>query len=246
MLGAWRDSPAVRTAISIGVPTGLYGVSFGALAVAAGLSAGQAMALSLVMFTGGSQFAFVGVVGGGGALPSAIGAAALLGLRNAVYAVQMAAVVRPTGWRRLLATQLTIDESTAVALGQRENVEQRRGFWAAGGIVFVLWNAFTALGAVVGGALGDPRRWGLDGAAVAAFVGLLWPRLHRGEPVAVAVACAAVTLVAVPLVPPGIPILVAAAVAALVGLVRTGHREGEGLEPDLDPYPGGRQSGEAP
>ncbi|WP_024888719.1 AzlC family ABC transporter permease [Luteimonas huabeiensis] len=213
-------TPAERIGLSIAVATGLYGISFGALAVAAGLSPWQAIALSLLMFSGGSQFAFVGTIAGGGGGAAAFGAATLLGVRNAVYGMQINRLLRPRGWRRLAAAQLTIDESTATASGQLEPAEQRRGFWTAGLGVFVLWGLFTALGAALGDALGDPRRWGLDGAAVAAFLGLLWPRLRGREPVAIAAACAVATLVAVPWAPPGVPILVAAAVAALLGALR--------------------------
>ncbi|QCO66661.1 branched-chain amino acid ABC transporter permease [Luteimonas yindakuii] len=210
-------TPAEKIGLSVAVATGLYGISFGALAVAAGLSPWQAIALSLLMFTGGSQFAFIGVIAGGGSGAGAFGAATLLGVRNAVYGMQINRMLQPRGWRRLGAAQLTIDESTATASGQLDPAEQRRGFWAAGFGVFVLWGLFTALGALLGDALGDPKRWGLDGAAVAAFLGLLWPRLRGREPVAIAVACALVTLLAVPLTPPGLPILVAAAVAAAWG-----------------------------
>lgn len=210
---ALQRSPATRIGLSIAVATGLYGVSFGALGVAAGLSVWQTIALSLLMFTGGSQFAFIGVVGGGGAASAAFGAAALLGVRNAVYAMQLNRLLGLRGWRRFAAAHVTIDESTATAAGQSDPAEQRRGFWSAGLGIFVLWNVFTALGAVLGDALGDPRRWGLDGAAVAAFLALLWPRLRGREPVAIAVVCALVTVLAVPLVPSGVPILIAALVA---------------------------------
>jgi predicted branched-subunit amino acid permease len=229
-----QATPAVKIGLSIAVATGLYGISFGALGVAAGLSVWQTIALSLLMFTGGSQFAFIGVVSGGGTGAAAFGAAALLGIRNAVYGMQMNRMLSPRGWRKLAAAQVTIDESTATAAGQVERGEQRRGFWAAGLGIFVLWNLFTAVGAVLGGALGDPRQWGLDGAAVAAFLALLWPRLHGREPVALAVACAFVTITTVPFVPPGVPILVAAFVAALWGWFSRGRAD-EGLEPDIDP-----------
>ena len=228
------SSPAIRMALSIAVATGLYGISFGALGVAAGLSVWQTLALSLLMFTGGSQFAFIGVVAGGGAGASAFGAATLLGVRNAVYGMQMNRLLRPRGWRRWVAAQVTIDESAATAAAQLEGDEQRRGFWAAGLGVFVLWNVFTLVGALMGDALGDPRQWGLDGAAVAAFLGLLWPRLRQREPVALAVMCALVTVLAMPWLPPGIPILLAALVAALWGWFSVGPTE-EGLEPDVDP-----------
>ena len=199
--------------MSVALATGLYGISFGTLAVAAGLSVAQACALSLLMFTGGSQFAFVGVVAGGGTLPAATAAASLLGVRNALYGVTANAMLRPHGWRKPVAAQVTIDESIAVASGQDTPDEERRGFWTAGLGVYVLWNLFTLAGALAGDALGDPKVWGLDGAAVAAFLGLLWPRLHGRDPIAIAVVAAFITLVAAPVVPPGLPIILAAAVA---------------------------------
>lgn len=222
-------TPAVRMGLSISVATGLYGISFGALAVAAGLSVWQAMALSALMFTGGSQFAFIGVIAGGGAGSAALGAATLLGVRNAVYGMQMNRMLQPKGWRKYLAAQVTIDESAATASGQIDAAEQRRGFWTAGVGVFVLWNVFTFLGAWLGDALGDPRQWGLDGAAVAAFLGLLWPRLQQREPVALAVLCGVLTALAVPLLAPGLPILVAAVVGAAWGWWRSVVSRTDGL-----------------
>ncbi|WP_083529147.1 AzlC family ABC transporter permease [Kocuria flava] len=218
----WRSSPAVRIGLSLSVATGLYGISFGALSVAAGLTFWQTVALSALMFTGGSQFAFIGVLSGGGAGASALGAATLLGVRNAVYGMSMNALVRPRGWKRVLAAHVTIDESNAAASSQADPVEERRGFWVAGLGVWVLWNLFTVLGALLGNALGDPARWGLDGAAVAAFLGLLWPRLSAREPVAVAAVCALVTALTIPVLPPGVPILVAAVVAGAIGWARRG------------------------
>jgi len=221
-------TPAQRRGLSVGVATGLYGISFGALAVAAGLSVAQASALSLLMFTGGSQFAFVGVVAGGGSLGSATAAASLLGVRNAIYGVTANAMLRPRGWRRFAAAQVTIDESIATASAAEDADEERRGFWAGGLAVFVLWNLFTVVGALVGDALGDPAAWGLDGAAVAAFLGLLWPRLRGRDPVAVAVVAAVVTVAVAPVVPPGIPIIIAAAVALVMTAAQHRRRAGSG------------------
>lgn len=233
-----RFTPAVRIGLSIALATGLYGISFGALAVASGFSVLQTALLSLLMFTGGSQFAFIGVVGAGGTGAAAFGASSLLGVRNAVYGAQINRLLRPRRWWRPLAAQLTIDESAATAASQQDPAEQRRGFWVAGLGVYVLWNLFTLVGALLGDAMGDPRRWGLDGAAVAAFLGLLWPRLRSREPVAIAVACALVTVLALPWLPPGVPILLAAAVAAIWGWFGRGPAE-EGLEPDVAPLSGG-------
>lgn len=212
--------PAARMGLSVAVATGLYGISFGALAVAAGFDVLQTMALSVLMFTGGSQFAFIGVVAGGGGGAAATGAASLLGVRNAVYGMQMNAMLRPGPLLKPWAAQVTIDESAATAASQVEPYGRRLGFWTAGLGVWVLWSALTLVGALAGNALGDPTAWGLDGAATAAMLGLLWPRLRTGDAWALAVTAALVTLVALPLLPSGIPILVAALVAGLWGWFR--------------------------
>lgn len=207
----------VRQSLSVGAATGVYGVSFGALSVAAGLDLWQTVALSLLMFTGGSQFAFIGVLGAGGAPGAAVATAALLGARNALYGAALAPLLRGRGPRGWLAAHLTIDESTAVATAQPDAPLARRGFWWTGLSVFVLWNAFTVVGAVLGDALGDPARWGLDAAAPAAFLALLWPRLAGRPAQLVAAGAVLVALALTPVAPSGVPVLAAAAVALVVG-----------------------------
>jgi len=207
----------VRQALSVSAATGVYGISFGALSIAAGLDLWQTMALSLLMFTGGSQFAFIGVVGAGGAGAAAVGTAALLGARNALYGAAIAPLLRLRGLRRAAAAQVTIDESMAVATAQPTETLARTGFWWTGIGVFLLWNAFTVVGAVVGNALGDPRRWGLDAAAAAAFLGLLWPRLASRPAQVVAAGAVVVALALTPVAPAGVPVLAAAVVAVVVG-----------------------------
>lgn len=210
---------AVRQGLSVAVATGLYGISFGALSVAAGIGVWPTMALSLLMFSGGSQFAVAGVVGAGGSPVAAVATAALLGVRNGLYGAVVTPVVRARGARRLLAAQLTIDESTAVASAQTDRRAARVGFWVAGGGVFVLWNLFTLVGALAGDALGDPRAWGLDAAAAAAFLGLVWPRLAPRRAQLVAAVAVVVSVALIPFVPAGLPVIAAAAAAIVVGLL---------------------------
>jgi predicted branched-subunit amino acid permease len=217
---AGRRGGVLRDSIGVGLATAAYGISFGALAVAAGLDVWQTCFLSLVMFTGGSQFALVGVLATGGAAAggSAIATAALLGIRNVVYGMRMKPVVDRGGIiRRIAAAWITIDESTAVALAQTEDRAARVGFWVTGAVIFVGWNLTTLAGALIGDALGDTRAWGLDAAAAAAFLGLLWPRLKRFQAGAVAVAAALVATLTTPVLMPGLPVLVAAMVAVIVG-----------------------------
>jgi predicted branched-subunit amino acid permease len=187
---------------------------------ASGLTVAQTCVMSLLLFSGGSQFALVGIIGGGGSAASAITASSLLGIRNGLYGLQLKPILGVRGLRRVAAAQVTIDESTAVAVTQDEPPEQRRGFWITGAVIFVGWNLTTFVGALAGDALGDPKQYGLDAAAAGAFLGLLWPRLSTREPVAVAVGAALVAAVLVPVVPAGIPVVAAAVVAVVAGLAR--------------------------
>jgi predicted branched-subunit amino acid permease len=207
--------------MSLGVAgaVSLYGISFGALAVASGLDFWQTQVLSLFMFSGGSQFAVIGLAATGAPGLSIITAAGLLGVRNGLYAVRMSSVVGPGFWKRLLAGHWTIDESTAVAIAQTESRAQRIGFWLTGAAIFVGWNAMTAAGAILGDALGDPRTWGLDAAAAAAFLGLLWPRIQSRQPAAVAAVAAVITVLTVPTAPAGLPVLIAAGAGVVMALL---------------------------
>lgn len=216
-----KFSSVASTSVGVGLATGLYGVSFGALSVAAGLDIWQTQVLSLLMFSGGSQFAFVGVIAaagvGGAGVGAAIVSAWLLGIRNGFYAVRMAPILNRLGLSKLIPALLTIDESTAVSTAQVEPKNQVKGFWLTGLSVFVFWNLMTLAGAVLGDALGDPRAWGLDAAAAAAFLGLLWPRLVERQALAVAAAAMLIATITTPALPAGAPVLLAGVVAVLVG-----------------------------
>ncbi len=211
---------AVRAALGVGLAVSAYGVSFGALAVASGLDIWQTCVLSLLMFSGGSQFALIGVLATGGvaAGPAAIASATLLGIRNGLYSMRMSPIIGGPWWRRVLAGHWTIDETTAVGTAQPTLRGQRAGFWVTGAVIYLGWNLTTLAGALLGDLVGDVRMYGLDAAAAAAFLGLLWPRLTSKQPVAVAVAAVVVAAVLVPWLPPGLPVLAAAVVAIVVGV----------------------------
>lgn len=217
-----RISPLTSMSVGVGIATGLYGISFGALSVAAGLDIWQTQVLSLLMFSGGSQFAFVGVLAASGVGGAGVGAAVvsawLLGVRNGFYAVRMAPILGKMGLGKLIPAMLTIDESVGVATAQTEKSEQVRGFWITGISVFVFWNLMTFLGAVLGDALGDPRAWGLDAAAAAAFLGLLWPRLKERQALAVGAAALIIATLTTPMLAAGLPVLLAGLAAVLVGV----------------------------
>jgi predicted branched-subunit amino acid permease len=205
----------IRRGLGIAVAVGAYGASFGAAATTAGLSVAQACALSLLVFTGASQFALVGVLGAGGSVLAGVATALLLGTRNAMYAVSLSQLVPMRRRRRIVAAQVTIDESAAVALTAPKALAGV-GFWTTALGVYALWNLATLLGAA-GAATVDTHALGLDAAVGAAFLGLLWPRLR--EHGRVALGGAALAAVAVPLLPAGVPVLLAA-LAVLPAVVR--------------------------
>jgi len=214
-----------RTAVGVAVATAAYGVSFGALATSSGFDVWQACAMSLLIFTGASQFALVGIIGAGGSLVSGVATAWMLGARNAFYGLRLASVLDVTGWRRLVGAHLVIDESTAQAVAHDEPELARAGFWYGGGILFVCWNLATLIGAIAGARLGDPKAYGLDAASSAAFLALLWPRLSSATTRVVGVAAAVLAVLVVPLVPTGVPVLIAGLAAVVAGSLRWGGDE---------------------
>ena len=214
-------------AISIGVAVAMYGVSFGALGTTTGLTIPQTMALSLLMFTGASQFTLVSTLASGGTALTAVIASWLMGTRNAAYSMRMTPILKTRGLGRLVAVQLTIDESTAMGLAQDETAYEGRAsrlaFWATGLSVYVLWNLATFVGAVSVSAIGDPKTFGLDAAIAAGLFALVWPQIKSRIEIAVALGGALIALTLTPFVSPGIPVLAAALVAVIIGWT-TGRR----------------------
>ena len=213
-------SPTFRDSLSVSFTVGAYGVAFGAAAVANGFSVLQSCLLSLLTFSGASQFAVIGVIGAGGSAISGIATASLLGFRNGLYGVLMAPILKVRGFKRLVAAHITIDESTGVSLSQeaRGPEAMREGFWLTGFGVFIFWNLFTLAGALGAKAMGDPSAWGLDAAVPAAFLGLVWPRLKSSTDKTLAIIAAVFAIATTPFLPAGLPIIGTAVIAVIAGL----------------------------
>ncbi len=210
----------LRDALGIAVASGAYAISFGAISTAAGLSLLQTCALSVVMFTGASQFALVGVVGAGGSVWAGAVTAALLGSRNALYGLRLSSVLDVRAWRRPAAAHFVTDETTALATARDDPAQSRFAFWATGIALFVLWNTGTLVGALATHAISDPKAPGLDAAPPAAFLALLAPRLRAREPLAIAIGAAVIAIAVLPFVPAGVPLLVVAVLMGLLGVTR--------------------------
>ena len=213
-----RLRPVVTASVTLGLAVGIFAISFGVLAVAAGASIPQTCAMSLLVFTGASQLSAVSVIGAGGSVGSALGGALLLAARNSVYGLTMAGRIRGRLATRLVAAQLTIDESTAMSVAQEDPAAQRTAFWITGLSIYVFWNLGTLVGALAGNAI-DPQSFGLDAAFPAAFVALLWPHVQTRRGRLAAAIGATICLVTIPFVPLGVPLL-CASLGILVGVPR--------------------------
>ena len=213
------DRNVIVDSLGVGLATGAYGVSFGAISTTSGLDVLQTCVLSLLVFTGASQFAFVGIIASGGNPVTGALTAVLLGSRNLFYGLSLAQKLNLKGPQRLASAHLVIDESTAMAVTRDTTHHARLGFYWTGISIFVLWNLMTFLGALAGEKIGDPQTYGLDAAVGAAFLGLLWPRLTSWHARIVALFGAAVALGLVPLTAAGLPIILGGGAAVVLGML---------------------------
>lgn len=224
-------SEIVRNALSIGIAVATYGVSFGALGTTTGLSIAQTCALSVLMFTGGSQFALVSTLASGGTGFSGAMAAILLGTRNTAYSMRMTPIHKAEGFKKFLASHLTIDESTAMGLAQDEKSfngnASRLAFWSTGLAVFVFWNIATLIGALAASSIGDPKALGLDAAIGAGLFALVYPQIKNRGQLVVALGGALVAISLANFVTPGVPIIASSVVAFIAGYIFTNRLGGE-------------------
>jgi predicted branched-subunit amino acid permease len=230
----------VRDALGVGVAVGLSGFAFGVTSVGSGLTLLQTCALSLLVFTGASQFALVSALGAGGGPYTAAAGAFFLGTRNAFYGLRLSQLLKLPRAVRPLAAQWVIDETSAVALSQRGRAAARLGFTVTGASLYVLWNLTTFAGAIGASALGDPDAWGLDAAGPAVFLALLAPMVKGGTERAVAVPAVVLALAFLPILPAGVPVLVSALAAPLALAARRRSRGGPSPA-ELHEVPAGSQ-----
>jgi predicted branched-subunit amino acid permease len=219
------DRAVIRDALGVGVAVGLSGFAFGVTSAGSGLTLWQTCALSLLVFTGASQFALVGALAGGGSPFTAAAGAFFLGVRNAFYGLRLSQVLALPRAVRPFAAQWVIDETAAVALAQPTRRAARTGFWVTGLSLYVLWNLTTLLGALGAEAIGDTDAWGLDAAGPAVFLALLAPMLKSGTERAAAGLAVLLGIGLLPVLPAGVPVLLAALAAPAV-LWADGRRRG--------------------
>lgn len=214
------DGKLIRDVSALAAAVAVVGCSYGAIAVAAGLPVWAVMAMSVLVFAGGSQFMAVGMLAAGNPV-AAVLSGLLLNARHLPFGLALAGTIGRRWPARLVGSHLLVDESVAFALAQPDERRRRTAYWLTGATLFVVWQTTTVLGVAIGGLAADPSAFGLDAAFPAGLLALLLPSLR--DPVArrVAIVGAAVAVVTTPLLPAGLPVLL-----ALAGLLAAGlHRQ---------------------
>jgi 4-azaleucine resistance transporter AzlC len=206
----------LSASLTLSTAVGVFAIAFGVLSVSAGASVAQTCALSLLTFTGASQFSAVGVIAGGGSPSAAVGGALMLAARNAIYGLAVAPHMKGSLGKRLVTAHFVIDETTAMMSAQNNPERRRFAFWWTAIPLFVLWNLGTLVGALLGNSL-DASAFGLDVAFSAGFVAMLAPHLARRRGRQAAALGAVICLVLIPFVPVGLPIL-ASGLAIFIGV----------------------------
>jgi predicted branched-subunit amino acid permease len=217
-----RMTPGFRAGVRAGVPFalagGLLSASFGVLAGDVGMPGWAAILMSAIVFAGSAQIAALTIIGAGGGLGSAIGAAALMNSRFLPMGIAVGPSLPGGPAARAVQGQTVVDASWAIA-ADGEGGFDRHLMFGSTAIQYAAWVAGTVAGVIGGSALGDPKTLGLDAIYPAFFLALMIGEIRSGHALGVAAAGALIALALIPLAPAGVPVLVAS-LASLLGLIR--------------------------
>lgn len=236
MRSIWRtlDPATVRAIMLVCLADAIVGASFGAIAVSGGLDLWVPIAMSVLVFAGGAQFAAVGVLLAGGGAVAAVITGLVLNARHLPFGFAVADVLSGRWPKRLIGAHFVLDESVAFTMRQRTPRHRRAAFWICGVGIFVTWNAAVLLGALAGGMIDDTGALGLDAAFPTVLLALVLPSLADPAVRAAALIGAVIAVAATPHLPAGLPVLLSLAGLALAGRAILRRPVG----PADDPEPG--------
>jgi 4-azaleucine resistance transporter AzlC len=207
----------VRAGIGFGAAAGVVGISFGVVAQPT-MGSIAPIVMSVFVFAGSAQFGATAVLAAGGDAVTAIATGAMLNARFLSMGVAAAPALRGGPLRRALEGQAVVDASWALA-ARGEGGFDREALLGATLPQYPAWVLGTVVGVLLGGAIGDPADFGLDAVFPAFFLALLAAELGRPRAVPVVLLAGAIALALTPVLPAGLPVLLASA-AALIGLWR--------------------------
>jgi 4-azaleucine resistance transporter AzlC len=211
MRSIWRtlDAELWRGVLAIAIAAVVNGASFGAISVAAGTPLWVPVAMSLLIFAGGSQYLAVGVMASGGSPIAAVIGGLVLNARHLPFGLAVGDVVGKSWPARVIGSHLLVDELVAFAMAQRDPRRARAAYWACGLSLFAAWNVGVLGGALAGQLVSDPGVLGLDAVFPAIMLALVLPALRDSGKLRPALVGAAIALATTPFLPPGVPVLLA-------------------------------------
>ena len=230
LAGNW--TPRERQyAVAFSAASLAFGASFAMVATGAGLGPVTVLAMAALVFGGGAQFGALGVMLAGGAPAAAVAVGLALNSRFLLMGLSAGSRLRMGPIRRLLAAIVSIDASLLVAMSAPSGEDPDRSFWRVGLSVFVTWQLGTVAGLLLGGAIPAPETLGLDALIATVFIGLLAPLLSDSAARLAALTGGVVCVVTLPVLPPGMPVLVGAVVGSGIASAASGLRSVPGGAP---------------
>ncbi|HAI05828.1 MULTISPECIES: AzlC family ABC transporter permease [Pantoea] len=200
------DKGVVKAIFLVCLADGIVGLSYGSLATADGFPLWVPLALSTLVLAGASEFLFIGVVAGGGSPFTAAAAGLLVNARHLPFGIAVKDLVGrgPAGW---LGCHIMNDESVVFGISQPKLAQRRSAFWLCGIGIGLIWPISVMTGAAIGQFIPDTSVIGLDAVFPAILIALIFPALRQRRTRVPAVLGAALSLLATPLVPAGMPVL---------------------------------------
>ena len=195
-----------------------FGLAFGATATGSGLSAVEALGMSVFVFAGAAQLAAVPLLSAGASVAVVLLTVLVVNLRLTLYSASLAPHFRrlPAGWKGLLAYLLT-DQAYAATItpfDQGDTAEQDKR-WSYLGVALAIWATWQAA-TVLGIALGSwaSEGWSLDFVLPLIFIAAAVPAIKDGTTGAASLSAGLAALVCAAL-----PLNLGLITAALVGVV---------------------------
>ena len=218
-LAGERRRAGIRRGMPLGIAVFAISVSFGILARPL-MGWTVPIVMSILVFSGSAQFGLLAVLTAGGSMGAAIAAGVLLNARYLAMGLALAPSLRGRAASRAAFAMTTVDASWAAASVGDGTFDP----WYMVGVSipqYAGWVLGTIVGVFIGPALGDPTALGLDALFPAFFVALLFEEARGRRRLAAAGGGAGIALALSPLVPPGLPILAAAAAAVVASRMRS-------------------------
>jgi 4-azaleucine resistance transporter AzlC len=196
-----------------------FGLAYGIVGVTVGLTPGETVLMSLLVFAGAAQFISLAMFADAAGLFAISFTTLLINLRHLLMGASLAPHMAPLSlpFKALLTFGLT-DESYAVTIARIRARNYCPDYQLGANMsMYLVWNLSTLVGVALGNSIPDPLSWGVDFAMPVTFLALLLPRLKDRTSVTVCVVAALISVSSMLLIPGKWYIIIATIAAIGVG-----------------------------